>query len=456
MHAKAKHAALAAGILLVAGSGGALGVACANGGAPATSGPADASTVETGYPSHEASSGGSSGGGGCDANLATDYMNCGSCGHECEAGLICNVGQCQANCTSPQVLCPGEPGCFDLSSDMQNCGTCGTACLPPAGGTVVATAQCVTSQCLFTCPADAGVPDGAGGPIVQCETDSGGSPGCFDLTQTSDHCGACNKQCPTGQICSQSTCCPQGNQFCSSACVDVTKDPNNCGACDAGCPAPAQCSAGKCTGYTTTNPTGVTFLNACSMTGSATVLTNSGAWTHTNVIALPFSFTFYGTAETQFWLQSQGTLGIGTPQAFPPPDGFPDCTSGGDPTTAYPAAVAFGDSYLATGANGVCYATAGTAPNRQFVATWSQTTEQVDPGSTLTFSIVLTETTNTIDFMYQTMSGSDGGVDSYVGGSHATVGIQGKSGGNFVYTAYACAKSFITSTPLDVRFTPVQ
>jgi hypothetical protein len=261
-------------------------------------------------------------------------------------------------------------------------------------------------------------------------------------------------QCPTGQTCSQSTCCPQGNQFCAGSCVDVTKDPNNCGACDAGCPAPAQCAAGKCTGYTTTNPT-VAFIDACTLTGHTTVLTNQGVWKTTQLFALPFSFTFYGTSETQAWLQSQGTLGIGTPQAFPPPDNFPDCTSSGDPTTAYPAAVAFGDSNLATGANGVCYGSTGTAPNRQFVATWSQATEQFDPGSTLTFSIVLTETTNTIDFQYQTMSGTDGGVDAVVGGSHATVGIQAKSGGNFVYTAYSCAKSFVTSTPLDVRFTPV-
>jgi hypothetical protein len=191
------------------------------------------------------------------------------------------------------------------------------------------------------------------------------------------------------------------------------------------------------------------------MTGKTTVLTNTGIWKPTGLLSLPFSFTFYGTAETQFWLQNEGAMGIGAPQGFPPPDSYPSC-QGGDPTTGYPAIVPFGDANLVTGANGVCYATTGTAPNRQFVATWSQATEQGDTGSTLTFSVVLTETTNTIDLMYQTASGADGGLDPTVAGVNATVGIQGKPGGKFANVAYSCATAFIKSTPLDVRFTPVQ
>jgi len=69
---------------------------------------------------------------------------------------------------------------------------------------------------------------------------------------------------------------------------------------------------------------------------------------------------------------------------------------------------------------------------------------------------VLTQTTNTIDFMYQTATGADGGIDSIVSGTTATVGIQGMPGGKFAATPYSCAAGFLKSTPLVVRFTPAQ
>jgi hypothetical protein len=255
--------------------------------------------------------------------------------------------------------------------------------------------------------------------------------------------------------CTQSQCCPPGNSYCSGTCVDVTTSATNCGGCGKSCPSPATCAAGICTGYTTTNPTAA-FIDACAQTGATTVLKNQGIWKSTNLIGLPFSFTFYGVAQTQFWLQNQGTLGFGPPGGFPPPQGYPDCTAGGDPSTAYPAAVVFGDYALATGLNGICYATLGSAPSQQFVATWSQATDSQDPGSTLTFSLVLTQTTNTLDFMYQTATGADGGTDSTVSGITATVGIQGLAGGKFAATPYSCAAAFLKTTPLVVRFAPVQ
>ena len=433
--------------------------ACATGGTGAQSSGDDASTDSSGSGADSSSSSGSSSGGGgggtCDANTQTDWTNCGSCGHVCPTGNLCNAGQCQAPCASPTSVCPGQPGCFDLTKDMQNCGTCGTQCLPPPGGTVVGTAMCAQSQCQFTCPTDAGVADG-GGPIVQCGGDSG-TPGCFDLTSSSDHCGSCGSPCSTGQTCTQSKCCPSGQSYCGGACIDTTTSPTNCGACNAACPSPAQCNAGKCTGYTTTNPT-APFIDACTLAGHTTTMTNAGSWTSTQLLTLPFPFTFYGTSETQYWLQSQGTMGIGPPKTgIFTPMSYPVCGSSGagDPSTKYAAAVAFGDQSLATGAAGVCYATLGTAPSQQFVATWEMVTLAGDPGSVLTFSIVLTQTTNTVDFMYQTVAGADGGLDPTVAGANATVGMQAVQGTTLVYTPVSCNATFITKTPLDVRLTPV-
>ena len=460
MHAQRSRAATVVSVVVLGGAVAVASfVACATGGTGPQASGDDASTGSgSGGHADSSSSGGSSGsssggGGTCDADTQTDWTNCGGCGHMCTTGDICVASQCQAPCVAPKTSCPGEPGCFDLTSDNQNCVTCGTQCLPPAAGTVTGTASCTGSQCVFTCPTDAGVVDG-GGPIVQCGADSG-VPGCFDLTQSSDHCGSCGASCEGGMTCTQSQCCPPGNSYCSGTCIDVTTSATNCGGCGKSCPSPATCAVGICTGYTTTNPTAA-FIDACAQTGATTVLKNQGIWKSTNLIGLPFSFTFYGVAQTQFWVQNQGTLGFGPPGGFPPPQGYPDCTAGGDPSTAYPAAVVFGAYGLATGPNGVCYATLGTAPNQQFAVTWSQVTDGSDPGSTLTFSLVLTQTTNTLDFMYQTATGADGGIDPTVSGMSATVGIQGMPGGKFAATPYSCAAAFLKSTPLVVRFTPVQ
>ncbi|HEY5241456.1 MAG TPA: hypothetical protein VIJ22_08325 [Polyangiaceae bacterium] len=447
MHAHRSRTAILVSVLVL-GGGLAVGsfLACATGASPQQGTGDDASTESGGFDS-SSSSGSSSGGGGCDAQTMTDKNNCGACGKVCPMGNICVASQCQLPCSSPTQVCPGVPGCFDLTSDDQNCGTCGTQCLPPPGGSVVATASCTSSQCVFTCPTDAGIVDG-GGPIVQCSADSG-APGCFDLTSSSDHCGSCGTPCEGGATCTQSQCCPAGDSYCGGTCINVQTDTNNCGGCDAGCA--AQCVGGMCVGYSQTNPT-ATFINACAVTGGMTgQLVNQSSWATSPGFALPFTFTFFGTAQTQAFLGTEGTLGFGAPTVFLD---LPQCGQTA-PFTNFAAVIAFGDQELATGPSGACYATVGTAPNQQFVATWEQASLFSDPSSVLTFSIILTQTTNSIDLVYQTASGADGGVDSNVGGASATVRLQAPATPELTASA-SCNKAFIPSTPYDIRFTPAQ
>jgi hypothetical protein len=445
---------------MVAGAAGSVVAACATSG----TGVGPQTGTDASPDSSMQTNDSSSGGGGCDgANLQTDFANCGSCGHVCPTGEICNAAKCQAGCNSPQVICPNQSGCYDLSTDEQNCGACGAVCQAPQG-TVIGSPVCTNGFCDFTCPADASTE--AGAPIVKCAADAG-TPGCFDLTSSPENCGTCGMPCATGDSCTSGQCCTSGSIVCGGACTNVQTSATSCGACDAGCPSPAKCIGGQCTGYVTSNPTEA-FLNACSLPGSKAVLPNQAFWAMSQVAPLPFAFTFFGTSETQFWIGSQGTLAFGTPSKFMPPDGYPDCLSTGDPTTAYAAAVAFGDESLATGPNGVCYATIGGAGDagadagvdggapEQFVVTWSQVYDSSDTGSQLTFSIVLTQGTNTLDFMYQQAAGVDGGIDPTVAGATATVGIQAPSGGTLAYTPYSCGTTFISSTPFDVRFAPAQ
>jgi hypothetical protein len=203
--------------------------------------------------------------------------------------------------------------------------------------------------------------------------------------------------------------------------------------------------------YTTSTPTAA-FVDACSLPGHTTVLASQSAWAATPAIALPFTFSFYGVPVTQVWLQSQGTMGIGAPPTSPVPTSYPSCSTA-NATTRYAALVAFGDAHLATGANGVCYATTGTAPSRTYVATWEQATDTSDAGSVLTFSVAISETTNVIDFLYGTMQGPNG-PDSTVEGTTATVGIQTYASGSLQYQAWSCDAPFIMVTPLDVEFSP--
>jgi hypothetical protein len=79
---------------------------------------------------------------GACAALASDPLNCGSCGIVCPPGATCQNGMCNglAECAAgragsfcnldagPFYLCCAGLGCIDTSRDNQNCGACGLGC----------------------------------------------------------------------------------------------------------------------------------------------------------------------------------------------------------------------------------------------------------------------------------------------------------------------------------------
>jgi len=216
--------------------------------------------------------------------------------------------------------------------------------------------------------------------------------------------------------------CGPGYMMCDAvSCSNVQSDAANCGSCGHACPAGDVCVLGGCVGYTVTpvGPAVAPFIDACAASGSATVLPNAD---DSSVLSpLPFAFRYWTTnltASAMINVCSNGWIGM---------DGMMNSSLGGSiPSTFGPHSVIaahWGDDY--TGPLGICIATVGTAPNRQWVVEWDQSGYCCSGGGGgLTYEVVLTETTNTIDLIYQTMTGAR----SQVAGIEDPTGSQGYPG----------------------------
>jgi hypothetical protein len=203
----------------------------------------------------------------------------------------------------------------------------------------------------------------------------------------------------------------------------------------------------------------VPFVDACLIPGAtAFSLSDDGT---TPAIVLPFPFTIFDkTSSTiagsvfQLRIAANGYLNIGTSittTALNAP--LPTLTG------ARSGIFAFWDDLVPT-AGGVCYAVQGTWPTRSAIVTWKNANVKSIAGSTITFSAVLYEQTDVIDFLYDApYSGNPDDPEAYepelVGGS-ATFGLQ-----NFARNA----ASFLSSDaeqlsydpslyPQRIRFTP--
>lgn len=311
-------------------------------------------------------------------------------------------------CPAGLTFCDGS--CVDLRSDEVHCGSCYSFCSPDA--------VCFDGSCSSPCP---------GGTLCFAS--------CTDLSSDVFNCGACGNYCPTGFVCSygycQNVCGPEGF-VCGDTCVDPFNDPLNCGGCGNQCGVRQFCSAGICSELPDSQAYSVSasplsFVNACVQPGALTVLRGLDDDTY-SPIRIPW-FGFYGAPAEFAWVSTNGVLGFGNPTiAF-----GNECFFGAIDR----AVLAFWDD-LMTGTGGICLAEIGTAPNRQYVATWNQTGILERLGETsLTFSIVLSESTQTIDVLYGSMTG--GGLLS--AGASATIGLAGVGQISLDCCNQACVRS---------------
>ena len=179
---------------------------------------------------------------GCEINTATNSKNCGVCAKVCPAAAgysaYCKASECgQTLCAAGKGDCNGDPvdGCeTTTSNDVNNCGGCGVKC-----EAVNANVACVNSQCVIS---------SCQGSYADCDkaTANGFKTGCeVDTNLDTNHCGGCGKLCT---IANGTPKCDAGSceiKTCSGTYDDCDGDPKtgcevnlalntkNCGGCGA-------------------------------------------------------------------------------------------------------------------------------------------------------------------------------------------------------------------------------
>ncbi len=144
-------------------------------------------------------------GDGCEINTNNDVNNCGACGNVCafdNATATCNSGVCEiASCNGTFENCDNDVsnGCeANLNTDYGNCGTCGTDC-----DLANATGICQGGTCdILTC--DFGYKSCDGSDANGCEK---------SVLGDANNCGECGTQCNDGVTCTADTC---SNGACSA------------------------------------------------------------------------------------------------------------------------------------------------------------------------------------------------------------------------------------------------
>jgi hypothetical protein len=196
-----------------------------------------------------------------------------------------------------------------------------------------------------------------------------------------------------------------------------------------------------------------TFVDACASGTRVSLISGTGASPRddghsSGALSIPFAFTFFGQSETMIWPDTNGYAVFGS---MPPldlvggPAAVPELSDG--------ALVApmFEDLILpASPGADICSTTIGSAPNRKFVIEWlhayaygANAPTQMD----LTFEVIITESENTVDFIYDELQSGSGDV-TFGNGSEAAIEVQSSNGSNYA------AHMGSVSIGQGIRFTP--
>ncbi len=412
------------------------------------------------------------------ADMACSMRSCGGNGRLCMAqACVCGGGQSTEQTCDDGIDndCNGSTDCADSSCNGKTCGPHGNACANSSctcsgnGGTAQASEtmcfdgkdndcdglidcddpscsghgcgannkRCVNMTCVCT------VRDGGTVEATESICNDGLDNDCNGLTDCAEPACAGMTCGANGRACAGTNCRCSGNggtaQSPETNCSDGHDNDCN-GLID--CADPACVMAASCTDAGVTYSVGASpqgFIDACALAGEQTYLTTQDDQA-TALLSMPIQFSFYGVGVTQFWVSSNGELGFGAPSKGPDTDCLPNVMMPGN-------TIFVNAEDLLTSAAGVCIAVTGTTGTRQMVVTWRNADQFDFMGSSLTFSAILNETSDTIDVVFAAFS-SDGGSP----GAKSVVAVEDPTGLKF--TQFECNTAGSLSSTTKVRFTP--
>ena len=185
------------------------------------------------------------------------------------------------------------------------------------------------------------------------------------------------------------------------------------------------------------------WIDACALPDSNTILTNRPS-SHYGWITVNFPFNVYVASFSPIGAKLAVSVGGGTGYSVL-----------GGANSTLPAA---GKSYvlpafwddIATGADGICYATTGVSPDRYLIVTWKNVHLTGYPDTRLSFSTVHRETTDEVWYLYNRWSATSAdcssassvsGLEDTLRGGSATVGVQYTS--TTAYTQFSGNTAFL-------------
>ncbi len=187
-------------------------------------------------------------------------------------------------------------------------------------------------------------------------------------------------------------------------------------------------------------PSPLAWVDACAQPGAQTLLAAVDEGVAS--VTIPFSFSYWGVVYRSLGVTSNGVAQFSTAAS--------QWVNTALPSPSTPNAImAFWDDLVLRG--GVCVATVGAAPDRRLVLEWSDAGFYPAPdGAThLTFELVLSEATQTVDALYRTMQSAG----DLATGSSATIGVQEGGGTRFDLVGYNTPG--VVSAGAGFRWTPV-
>ena len=197
---------------------------------------------------------------------------------------------------------------------------------------------------------------------------------------------------------------------------------------------------GKVLGSVTT-AAGTYFTDSTATAGSTSVTTGIG-------LPIGFTFNYNGSNFDVFGVNADGWIAFGQSSLTPSSVNMnssavnnPISATSTAPATLQNRVCAFGRGILAQPVSRLRYKTMGTAPNRMLVVEWRNYKRSGGAANTdtLNFQIRLTETANTVEFIYGKMKVSS------AGGSTVQVGLRGQA--NTDFNNRATTNNWAATTP---------